>query len=122
MFDKTDKSELERLDFEKMLWIILIGAGVLNIIGDTYEQEYITTKDREAQKKGHEIFEFTIFVSFVIYIYYFWRNYTFYKNETTAKKRIYLVNLVGSIFLLGAALCFIYFEEEDEFFEGTPSI
>lgn len=122
MFDKSDTSEIKRLEFEKYVWIVLIFLGVANIIGDEEEQDYLKTKDYELHTHAKQIFKFSLIISIIIYIYYFTRNYAFYKQVDEQKKQLYFINLLGSVLLISAALCFLYFDEHEEDFEGTPSI
>ncbi len=122
MFDKSDTSEIKRLEFEKYVWIVLIFLGIANIFGDEEEQEYLKTKDYELHTKAKKIFKFSLIVSIIIYVYYLIRNYAFYEQMSGKKKETYFINLLGSILLISAALCFLYFDEHEEDFEGTPSI
>lgn len=122
MFDKSDASEIKRLEFEKYVWIVLISLGVLNILGDDEEQDYLRTKDYELHTHAKQIFKFSLIVSIIIYIYYFIRNYAFYEQMSGKKRETYFINLLGSVLLISAALCFLYFDEHQEDFEGTPSI
>jgi len=118
----NDEEELKRLDFENFLWIVFIFLAVLNIIGDLSDQEYIKTKDAYYQSMANKIFEFTLIISFIIYIYYFIRNYAFYEKATDKEKEKLFIKLLGSVFILIGAICFIYFQFVDDSFEGTPAI
>ena len=118
----NDEEELKRLDFENFLWIVFIFLAALNIIGDLSDQEYIKTKDAYYQSMANKIFEFTLIISFIIYIYYFIRNYAFYEKATGKEKEKLFIKLLGSVFILIGAICFIYFQFVDESFEGTPAI
>ena len=122
LFDKSDASEINRLEFEKYVWVVLIFLGIANIFGDEEEQEYIKTKNRNLHNHAKQIFTFSLTISILIYIYYFTRNYTFYEQANGKKKQEYFINLLGSVLLISAAFCFLYFETHEEEFEGTPSI
>lgn len=122
MFDNDEASELSRLDFENFLWIVFIFLAVGNILGDICDQEYIKTNDQFFQRNADKIFEFTLMVTFFIYIYFFLRNYAFYKKASDSKKNDLFIKLLGSIFLIVGVTCLIYFQLKDSSFEGTPAI
>ncbi len=122
MFSKSEESELKRLQFENFLWIVFIFLAIANIVADDYQQDFIKTKDKTYQLSANKIFEFTLIISFLIYIYYLIRNYDFYKKIPENKKADYFIKLLGSILILVGALCFIYFQFKDDYFEGTPAI
>lgn len=122
MFDKSEASELSRLDFENFLWIVFIFLGIGNILGDINDQEYIKTKDQFFEKNADKIFEFTLTITFFIYIYFFIRNYAFYKRASIEEKNDLFIKLLGSTLLLVGVVCLIYFQLKDSSFEGTPAI
>lgn len=122
MFNKDEEDELRRLNFENFLWEIVIFLAIANIVGDLADQEYIKTKDPAFQSRANKIFEFTLVVSFLIYIYYLVRNYAFYERATEEEKRRLFIKLLGSILILVGAACLIYFQFVDDAFEGTPAV
>lgn len=122
MLNEDEMKELERLEFENYIWVVFIFLAILNIGGDLLDQEYVKTKDKHFQLDANKIFEFTLVVSFFIYIYYLMRNYEVYKNASEDKRQDYLIKLFGSILILIGALCLIYFQFKEDYFEGTPAI
>lgn len=122
MFDKSESSELSRLDFENFLWIVFIFLGIGNILGDISDQAYIKTKDQFFKENANKIFEITLTITFIIYIYFFIRNYAFYKRASEREKTDYFIKLLGSTLLLVGAICLIYFQFKEDSFEGSPAI
>ena len=65
-------NEVERLDFESILWILFIVLGILNIYGNQEEKEYIETNNKDYEKKANKIFKITLSVTLLIYLYFFY--------------------------------------------------
>lgn len=121
MFKRDTLGELQRLDFENFLWMVFIILGFLNIVGDLDDQDFIRTGDKRSQMEANKIFEFTVAVTVLIYIYFLLRNYSFYSNATGRDKELLFIKLFGSVLLLIGALCLLYFQKNETTFEGTPA-
>ena len=67
---------------------------------------------------SYKLFLFLTFVSLIIYVYFFMRNYSDYQKY---KNKSYEVRLFGSILVLVASICFIYFQLTTRT-EDSPSI
>ncbi|MCH5166519.1 MAG: hypothetical protein J1F35_01375 [Erysipelotrichales bacterium] len=115
-------SELKRLKFEDFICVVVIILSIININGDYCEKEYILTKDNIYKSKANKIFEFTLIVTFFIYIYFIARNYYFYKKTTPENKKLYLIKLFGSSLLLAGIICLIYFQVNQTSFIGEPAL
>ena len=117
-------SEVKELEFEKVLWWIVIFLSALNIYGDNLEQLFFKNNNIGAEKKAKKIFIFTITVSLIIYLYYVYRNYKYYsvskfkRNETF----LYLIRLIGSIFVVVGVIFILYYEVKEKTPVGTPTI
>ncbi len=117
-------SKVKELEFEKVLWWIVIFLSALNIYGDNLEQLFFKNNNIGAEKKAKKIFIFTITVSLIIYLYYVFRNYKYYsvskfkRNETF----LYLIRLIGSIFVVVGVIFILYYEVKEKTPVGTPTI
>lgn len=115
-------NEIKRLNFEDFLWLIFASLAIINIYGDYKDKEYLKTNNQKFQDESNKIFEFTLIVTFFIYIYFFIRNYKVYKKESSENKNLYLIKLLGSSFLLAGAICLIYFQTKQKSFVGSPAL
>ena len=117
-------SKVKELEFEKVLWWIVIFLSALNIYGDNLEQLFFKNNNIGAEKKAKKIFIFTITVSLIIYLYYVFRNYKyssvskFKRNETF----LYLIRLIGSVFVVVGVIFILYYEVKEKTPVGTPAI
>lgn len=110
--------ELKRLNFEDLLWITLGITSFLNVLGDYNIKEYLKTSDNTYKSTSNKIFEFTLFVTLIIYIYFFYKNYQTYKTVNNYQKKIYLVRVLGSIFLIVGKIMLLYFQENSSLFDN----
>ena len=63
-------SKVKELEFEKVLWWIVIFLSALNIYGDNLEQLFFKNNNIGAEKKAKKIFIFTqLFRIFKVLIY-----------------------------------------------------
>lgn len=115
-------NEIKRLKFENFLWIVFIILGIANIEGDNNEIDYLETNNKMSKDRSNKIFEFTITITFFIYIYFFVRNYNAYEKSTTEQKNLYSIKLLGSSLLIAGVLCLLYFQKKQTSFIGSPSI
>lgn len=67
--DSNEISELKRLHFENVIWIVFAGLCVLNILGDNDEIFYIERNDVSYKNEANTIFELTLTMTFFIYIF-----------------------------------------------------
>lgn len=107
--DDTSK-EIKRLKFEELLWIIFAVISLLNVYGDKIEEEYVTTNQETYHYKSNKIFEITLIVTLLIYIYFFIRNYKALEKVPYHEKRLYEIRLLGSSFLIAGILFLIHFQ------------
>lgn len=115
-------NDLKRLNFEDFLWGISIILGILSILGNYYEKEYIKTGDYKFKDYANDVFETTAVVTLFIYIYFWLRNYNAYSNCSEREKQLYFIKLLGSSFLILGSICLIYFQFRQEDFVGSPGI
>lgn len=100
--------ELKRLNFEDFIWIIFIINGFLNLSGDYCEKEYIKRHDYKYKEDANNLFSITVIISFLIYLYFWNKNYKAYQNCPQESKNLFLIKLMGSSFLIAGSLCLLY--------------
>lgn len=112
--------DLKRLDFENILWIVFIGLGILNIVADNYQKDFISSKNKYSENAANKIFLFILVISFIIYIYFLLRNFNAYERVSEKEKEIFGIKVFGSIFFVVGVLCLIYFQLNQTNFIGSP--
>ena len=122
MYDDKTLKELKRLNFEDFLWIIFAVLCLINVYGDYEEKEYLKSNNKIFKNKSNYIFELTLIVTFFIYVYFFLRNYSFYKKASNQDKQLYSIKILGSSFLIAGIICLIYFQKEQTSFVGSPAL
>lgn len=116
------KNEINRLNFEDIIWIVFAVLCLINISGDYNEKEYLKSNNNRYKNAANKIFEFTLFMTLLIYIYFLIRNYKAYKNTTEEQKELYTIKLFGSIFLIVGIICLIYFQSKQTNFNDSPAL
>ena len=112
-------NDLERLDFENIIWIIFIVLAILNIFGDNLLKDFIVTNDKIEESYANKIFLFVLVISLFIYIYFFIRNYKAYEKVDEEEKYLYLIKVFGSALIVVGVICLIYFQYNNTDFIGT---
>lgn len=120
--NKNDYKEIERLNFEDMLWIIFVGLSVLNIVSNNYQKEYVVTNDEYYEDRANDISIFVLSILLLVYLYFFLRNYNMY-NDKVNPTNVDLVKVFGSLFFILGTLCLLYFQvKSDDNFIGGPAL
>lgn len=114
--------ELKRLDFEDILWLVFGSLALINIIGDANDKEFLKTNDNKFKNRSNQIFEFTLIVTFFIYIYFLQRNFKAFKKAPEEEKNLFSIKLLGSSLLLAGIICLIYFQTKETSFIGAPAL
>ena len=122
MYIEKITSEINHLKFEDFLWVVFAILCLINVYGDCNDKEYLKTHNNTFRKNSNKIFEFTLIVTFLIYIYFFIRNYKAYVKATEEEKRLYVIKVLGSAFLIVGVLCLLYFQNSRSSFIGSPAI
>lgn len=112
------ENTIKRLSFENFIWIVFIVISALDIYGDELIKKSLKENDKSCQIKADKLFLFLTFVSLIIYIYFLARNYSDYQKH---KSKSHEVRFLGSILVLVANICFIYFQLTTRT-EDSPSI
>lgn len=63
--------EIERLNFEDLLWGTFAVLSLLNIYGDYDDKEYLKSHNNRYRLESNKVFTFTLIVTFFIYLYFF---------------------------------------------------
>lgn len=114
--------EIQRLNFEDLLWIIFALLSLLNVYGDYDLKKYIESHDNEYKSESDKIFTLTLIVTFFIYVYFFLRNYKVYEQVLENQKKLYSIKVLGSIFLIVGIVFLLYFQRKQTSFTGSPAI
>ncbi len=117
-----NNEEINRLEFENILWLIFAIVCLLNIVGDYEEEMYIKSNDYNYKNKANKVFELTLSVTFLIYVYFAIRNYNALNKASDDMKSLYEIKLLGSIFLIAGVVCLLYFQFNQKNFIGSPAL
>lgn len=112
--------DIKRLEFEDYIWVIFIVLSILNIIGDNCQKKYLNSNNMEDNAVANNIFSLVLFITLIIYIYFFIRNVDSYKKADILDKDLLGVKVFGSILFVVGILCLIYFQVNQSDFYGTP--
>jgi hypothetical protein len=115
--------KIKDLDIDEWIWIIFIMLSILNIFGDELKKNYYVNNDLSKDSQARKIFTFTVFISFLIYIFFLNRNY---KNLQSARLSngntiLPLIRLYGSIFIVTGVFLLLFFQLNDST-SDSPSI
>lgn len=122
MFNGDTYNEIKRLNFEDFIWTLFVILSITNILGDYNEKEFLKTNDSSFKQEANKIFEITLTVSLLIYIYFFVRNYYAYEKATPKERELYLIKLLGSSLLIAGVVCLLYFQKKQTSFTGSPAL
>ena len=111
----------KELEFEKFLLILFAALCFINIKGTSMQEEYLITNYKKIEKKANNIFIFTLSITFLIYIYFFIRNYKAYEKASIDEKSNYRIKVIGSSLLIDGILCLLYFQSSRNSFIGTSA-
>lgn len=103
------ENEIERLNFEDILWIIFIFLSIMNIVSNNYQKEYVISRNQYYEDKAGNISIFVLTTLFFIYIYFFIRNYNMYNSKTNPNQTD-LIKVTGSLFFILGTLYLLYFQ------------
>ena len=122
MNDNEITDEIQRLHFENFLWILFAVLSILNVVGDYDEEKYLENNNNEFRRKSNSIFEFTLIITLIIYVYFFLRNFDALEKASEEEKRLFAIKLLGSSFLIAGIVCLIFFQSKQTSFIGSPAL
>ena len=109
---------IKRLSFENFIWITFIIVSALDIYGDELIKKSVVNNDLKSKDKAENLFLFVALISILVYIYFFYRNYTDYKKYCT---NYYKIRLIGIILGLIGTLFLLYFQINNISIDDLPS-
>jgi len=112
------ENTIKRLNFENFIWFLFIIISILDIYGDELIKKNLRYNDKKAIDRANKVFLGVIFVSVLIYIYFFIRNYSDYKKQHDKNHEI---RLIGSILILSGTICLLYFQLNNVTPNDSPS-
>ena len=117
------KDEIDRLNFEDLLWVIFIILSIMNIISNYYQKEFVVSNYQYYEDKANNISIVVLSILVFIYLYFFLRNYNMYNNKDNDVTNADFVKVVGSFLFIVGALCLLYFQvSSDDNFIGGPAL
>lgn len=118
-----NNNEIKDLEIDEIIWVVFIFLSIINITGDECKKKYCVNKDKNEEERAKVIFLFTLFVSFIVYIYiasikYKRVKYNYQNNldNKLAKRRFF-----ASILVIIASSIYLYCQIE-EVNPSNPSI
>ena len=115
-------SEINRLNFEDILWVVFIILSILNIVSNNLQKEYVISEEQFYENKANNISIKVLSTLVFIYLYFFIRNYNMYNNKDNSTDTD-LVKVIGSLLFLIGAICLLYFQvNSDDNFIGEPEL
>ena len=121
MNNKQEK-EINRLNFEDILWCIFIILSILNIISNKLQKDYVISNNKIYEHKANNISIKVLIILIIIYLYFFIRNYNMLKNKDKPTETDY-IKVMGSLLFVIGTICLLYFQiNSDDNFIGGPAI
>ena len=119
----NDIKELERLNFEDIIWCIFIILSILNIIGNNNQKKYVISNNQYYEDTANNISIFVLIVLLCIYFYFFYRNYNMYNHNGLDVTNTDLIKVIGSLLFILGTICLLYFQiNSNDNFIGGPAI
>lgn len=114
-------SKIKRLDFENIINLIFIIVSIINIYGNENQKKYLINDNVKYEKDANNLYVVGLILVFLIYIYFFNRNFTMYKNKDNPTEKD-LIKVIGSFLFVVGAICLLYFQinNKDNFILGEP--
>lgn len=112
---------IKRLNFENIINLIFIIVSIINICGNELEKKYLIYNDIKYEEGANNLYLIGLILVFLIYIYFFNRNYTMYNNKENPTNTD-LIKVIGSFLYIIGVLCLLYFQinNQDNFILGEP--
>ena len=121
--DYKTKSEIDRLNFEDILWIIFICLSIMNIVANYYQKEYVVFNYQYYEDKANNISIIVLSILLFVYLYFFLRNYNMYKNKGIDVAKEDFIKVVGSLLFVIGTICLLYFQiSSNDNFIGGPAL
>lgn len=102
-------NEINRLNFEDIIWIIFILLSVLNIISNSDQKLYTITNNHQYEESTNKRTIFVLTILIIIYLYFFIRNINLYGNKENPSKAD-SIKVLGSLLFVIGTTCLLYFQ------------
>ena len=114
-------SEIKRLDFENIVNVIFIIVSIINIYGNENQKKYLIYDNIKYEDDANNLYVFGLILLFLIYVYFFNRNYVMYNNKDNPTNTD-LIKVIGSFLFIVGVICLLYFQlnNQDNFIIGEP--
>lgn len=118
MNNEEVKKRLKTLKIEDIIWLIYIGIIIASWYSNNLERDYFINRNNQSKEKYRKII-ITIFIILIIcYLYFLNDSYQDIKNlknnETTTKKNLVYLSLIGSLLVTISGFIFLYIAIKDE--------
>ena len=121
--DYKIKNEIDRLDFEDLLWVIFVFLSIMNIISNYYQKEFVVTNCQYYEDKANNISIVVLSILVFVYLYFFLRNYNMYNDKGNNVTKEDFVKVIGSLLFVIGAICLLYFQiSSNDNFIGGPAL
>ena len=124
MINANIRTTIEKLELQKLFWIIFIINYILNIEGINLQEKGYEEEDYSYIKKSERIFIFTLVVALSINLYFLYQNYESWKEASknnSEKERLYFIRLLGSILIIMGSILILYNQINSRTTIGTES-
>ena len=113
-------NELNRLNFEDIIWLIFAILSIFNIISNQDQKQYIITNNQKYEDSANSRTIFVLTILIIIYLYFFLRNLNMYQNKEN-KTKADSIKVLGSLLFVTGTICLLYFQihSKDNFIGGA---
>lgn len=113
-------NEINRLNFEDIIWGIFIILSILNMVSNDNQKKYVMSNNQYYEDNANRISILVLIILLGIYLYFFLRNYNMYNSKIDASDTD-LIKVIGSVFFVLGTLCLLYFQvnSDDNFIGGV---
>ena len=111
-----DQKRVKELVIDEWIWVVFIILSALNISGDEVEKHWCYYHEKRDKEISRKIFTFTVFASFLIYLYLAYKNYNKYKNACNGKQNtsLFEARFLASSLVVIASSIFLYAQCKDK--------
>ncbi|MBQ8682010.1 MAG: hypothetical protein IJ509_03775 [Bacilli bacterium] len=116
MNNSIDRERVTELTIDEWIWVVFIILSLLNIGGDELDKKYCFDHEIKEKELSLKIFTFTVFVSFLIYIYLAYKNCKKYRKAKMKNQDTSLISTrcFASILVVVASTMFLTAQLRDK--------
>ncbi len=116
---QEDLEQLQDLKIDDFIWYIFIFIAVASLISNSFEEEYVKTKDLKEYNAFHHINEVVFIVALIIYLYFLNRNYKIYQKKRDSRT---LLNLIAAVLVVISGSILLVLELSNSPGEEAPEL